>query len=67
LLQETDRMAKRMISSGKAPILLTSPVLRPTLYNFFSPMLSDISVLSYNDLSPDASVEVGDQLHLTTS
>jgi len=67
LLQETDRLAKRMISAGKAPVLLTSPVLRPTLYNFFSPMLPDISVLSYNDLLPNATVEVGEQIRLTTS
>ncbi|HET6567151.1 MAG TPA: flagellar biosynthesis protein FlhA [Rhodothermales bacterium] len=66
-IQEADRLAKRMIGIGKAPVLLTSPVLRPTLYNFFSPMLSDISVLSYNDLVPDASVEVNDQLQLPSA
>ena len=64
LIVEIDRLAKRLIGAGRAPVLLTSPVLRPTLFNFLSPMLSDIAVLSYNDLVPDASVEVVDQLKL---
>ena len=61
---ETDRLAKRMIATGHPPVLLTSPVLRPTLFNFLSPMLSDIAVLSYNDLVPDARVEVVDQVKI---
>ena len=61
-VQEMDRQVKKMIGAGRAPVLLTSPVLRPTLYNFLSPMLSDIAVLSYNDLLPDANVEVIDQV-----
>ena len=44
--------------------MLTSPVLRPTVFNFLAPMLTDIAVLSYNDLRPDAAVEVVDQLKL---
>jgi flagellar biosynthesis protein FlhA len=61
---EIDRLAKRMIGTGYPPVLLTSPVLRPTLFNFLSPMLSDIAVLSYNDLVPDARIEVVDQVKL---
>ncbi len=61
-VQEVDRQAKRMIGGGRAPVLLTSPVLRPTLFNFLSPMLTDIAVLSYNDLLPDARIEVVDQV-----
>ena len=61
-ISETDRLARRLIGNGRSPVLLTSPVLRPTLYNFLSPMLSDIAVLSYNDLVPSASVDVVDQL-----
>ncbi|MFQ5571040.1 MAG: flagellar biosynthesis protein FlhA [Rhodothermales bacterium] len=63
-IREADRLAKRLIGGGHPPVLLTSPVLRPTLFNFLSPMLLDIAVLSYNDLLPDASVEVVDQLKL---
>lgn len=57
-------IVREMISQGHSPVLLTSPVLRPTLYRFLSPMLSDISVLSYNDLTQDASIEVVDQIQL---
>jgi flagellar biosynthesis protein FlhA len=64
LIQEANQLSKRMISNGQAPILLTSPVLRSTLYNFLAPSVPDIAVLSYNDLVPDASVEVVDQLKL---
>ena len=62
VVREVDRLAKRLIGSGRAPVLLTSPVLRPTLYNFLSPMVSDIAVLSYNDLIPEAEVDVVDQV-----
>ena len=64
LIAEADRLTKRLIGQGHPPVLLTSPVLRPTLFSFLAPMLSDIAVLSYNDLLPDASVEVADQLKL---
>jgi len=64
LIQAADRLAKTMIGQGRTPILLTSPVLRPTFFSFLSPILSDITVLSYNDLVPDAQVEVIDQLKL---
>jgi flagellar biosynthesis protein FlhA len=39
--------------------------LRTTFFNFLSPTVSDIVVLSYNDLVPQAHVEVIDQLKLT--
>ncbi len=64
LIRETERVVKRMIGEGRSPVLLTTPVLRQTLYNFFSPMLSDLAVLSFNDLVPDAQVEVTEQVKL---
>ena len=63
-VREADRLAKKMITTGIPPVFLTSPVLRPTLFNFLSPMVSDVSVLSYNDLTADAEIEVIDQLKL---
>ena len=42
-----------MIRQGFEPILLTSPVLRFTLFEFLAPILPDINVLSYNDISHD--------------
>jgi flagellar biosynthesis protein FlhA len=64
VVREVDRLAKRLIGNGRAPVLLTSPVLRPTLFSFLSPMVSDIAVLSYNDLIPEAKVEVTDQVEI---
>ena len=64
LLGEAARLTKAMIGAGKMPVLLTSPVLRSTLFNFLSPSAPDIAVLSYNDLVPDASVDVSEQLRL---
>ncbi|MEX1054619.1 MAG: flagellar biosynthesis protein FlhA, partial [Rhodothermales bacterium] len=64
VVREVDRLTKRLIGSGRAPVLLTSPVLRPTMFNFLSPMVSDIAVLSYNDLVPEAQVEVTDQVEI---
>ena len=60
------QLTSKQISDGYAPVLLTSPVIRATLYNFFSPMVSDITVLSYNDLVMDVRVEVSDQLKLAS-
>ena len=62
---EAKRLAKKLISAGHAPILLTSPVLRPTLFGFLAPALSDVAVLSYNDLIPEASIEIIGQVHLS--
>src|SRR5690606_33663580 len=56
--READRLSKKMIGVGLQPVLLTSPVLRPTLFNFLAPMVSELSVLSYNDLTADAEIEV---------
>ncbi|QXD17144.1 flagellar biosynthesis protein FlhA [Rhodocaloribacter litoris] len=65
LIQDADRLVKQLIGDGRPPVLLTSPVIRPTLFNFFSPMVPDLAVLSYNDLVSDAQVEVKGQLRLT--
>lgn len=64
-VQSAKETAQQMVSQGHSPVLLTSPVLRPTLYQFLHPTVSDISVLSYNDLTQDASIEVIDQLQLS--
>jgi len=41
-----------MLQNGHEPILLTSPLLRFTLYEFFGAILPEIVVLSYHDISP---------------
>ncbi|MFB6280016.1 MAG: flagellar biosynthesis protein FlhA [Salinibacter sp.] len=66
LVEAVDEKARQLIGEDRAPILLTSPVLRSTLYEFLEPMVSDITVLSYNDLSSDAPVDVIDQVSIPT-
>lgn len=61
---QAEDLSKRLISQGRDPVLLTSPVLRATLFDFLNPMVSDINVLSYNDLIPEANVEVIEHLSL---
>ena len=65
LIQAIDQQAKHLIGSNRAPVLLTSPVLRTTVYRFLAPMLSDIAVLSYNDLTPEAPVDVVNQVSIS--
>lgn len=54
----------KMIHQGYDPILLTSPVLRFTMFEFLAPILPEISVLSYNDISPDIQFETFDRLRV---
>ncbi|MEX0821408.1 MAG: flagellar biosynthesis protein FlhA [Rhodothermales bacterium] len=64
VVTECTALSKKMIGDGLAPVMLTSPVLRPTVFTFLSPMVSDIAVLSYNDLIPEAEVDVVDQVRI---
>lgn len=63
-IEQARELSKHLIGQGRDPVLLTSPVLRATMFDFLNPMLSDINVLSYNDLIPEANVEVIDQISL---
>lgn len=49
-------MFEKMITEGYDPILLTSPVLRPAVYDFLEPVIPEITVLSYNDLTVDTQI-----------
>ncbi len=55
------------MNSGLEPVLLTSPVLRPTVYEFLAPILPEISVLSYNDVTMDTQIKTFDKLSLNIS
>ncbi|MFB6272190.1 MAG: flagellar biosynthesis protein FlhA [Salinibacter sp.] len=66
LVEAVEEKARQLISEDRTPVLLTSPVLRSTLYEFLEPMVSDITVLSYNDLTSDAPVDVIDQVSIHT-
>lgn len=57
----------KMIRQGYDPILLTSPVLRFTLFEFLAPILPDINVLSYNDISQNVQFKTFDRLKIGQS
>ncbi|MEL7833606.1 flagellar biosynthesis protein FlhA [Fodinibius sp. Rm-B-1B1-1] len=55
---------ENMIHQGYDPILLTSPVLRHTLFEFLAPILPEINVLSYNDISQNVQFQTFDRLRI---
>ncbi|TNE74591.1 flagellar biosynthesis protein FlhA [bacterium] len=61
------KVFEKMMNNGHEPVLLTSPVLRPTVYEFLSPILPEISVLSYNDVTMDTQIKTFDKLSLTSN
>ncbi len=62
LYQSSSKIFTNMVKKGLEPILLTSPILRFTLYEFLAPILPDINVLSYNDISQDIQFKTFDRL-----
>ncbi len=64
LYKTASQVFQDMIRQGYDPILLTSPVLRFTLYEFLAPILPDINVLSYNDISADVQFKTFDRLRI---
>ncbi|MEX0944437.1 MAG: flagellar biosynthesis protein FlhA [Balneolaceae bacterium] len=64
LYKNASKIFQDMIKQGYDPILLTSPVLRFTLYEFLVPILPDINVLSYNDISADVQFKTFDRLRI---
>lgn len=61
------RSFEKMMSNGFEPALLTSPVLRPTVYEFLAPILPEISVLSYNDVTMDTQIKTFDKITLNNA
>ncbi|TVQ12138.1 MAG: flagellar biosynthesis protein FlhA [Balneolaceae bacterium] len=55
---------EKMIKQDLEPVLLTSPVLRATIYDFLNPVLPDVAVLSYNDISLDTQIKKFDRVVL---
>ena len=64
LYKNASSIFEKMIRQGYEPILLTSPVLRFTLFEFLAPILPDINVLSYNDISQDVQFKTFDRLRM---
>lgn len=62
LYQSASATFTNMVRKGFEPVLLTSPILRFTLFEFLAPILPDINVLSYNDISQDIQFKTFDRL-----
>lgn len=62
LYQSSSTTFTNMVRKGFEPVLLTSPILRFTLFEFLAPILPDINVLSYNDISQDIQFKTFDRL-----
>lgn len=67
LYKSASQTFDNMIRQGYDPILLTSPVLRYTLFEFLAPILPDINVLSYNDISQDVQFKTFGRLKLNST
>ncbi|MDR8394236.1 flagellar biosynthesis protein FlhA [Aliifodinibius sp. S!AR15-10] len=63
--KNSSEVFEQMIRQGYEPVLLTSPVLRFTLFEFLAPILPEINVLSYNDISPDVQFKTFDRLRIS--
>lgn len=58
------KVFEKMISTGLEPILLTSPVLRPALYDFMVNIMPEVAVLSYNDITIDTQIKKFERIEL---
>lgn len=57
LFDGLNKNAEAMISQGKKPLLLVSPQIRRQLRNFIEPVLPNVHVLSFSELTPDTSIK----------
>ncbi|MAO63664.1 MAG: flagellar biosynthesis protein FlhA [Balneola sp.] len=64
IYQNASSLFDKMIREGYEPVLLTSPILRFTMFEFLAPILPDINVLSYNDISQDVQFKTFGRLKL---
>lgn len=64
---QCSKVFEKMINEGHEPVMLTSPVLRPTIYEFLVPILPEISVLSYNDVTMDTQIQTYERIMINAS
>ena len=62
-----NKVFEKMIAGGHKPIILTSPVLRPAIYDFLVSVIPDVVVLSYNDLTIDTQIKKFEKIELEKS
>ena len=64
LYMSCSKVFQGLLNNGSDAVLMTSPVLRPTLYEFLVPILPEIHVLSYNDITMDTQIKTVDRISL---
>ncbi|MCH8557601.1 MAG: flagellar biosynthesis protein FlhA [Balneolia bacterium] len=64
IYKNSSSVFERMIRDEYEPILLTSPVLRATMYEFLAPILPDLHVLSYNDITANVQFKTYDRISI---
>lgn len=57
LFESIGEKVEKMLSSGKKPLILVSPQIRRHIRNFVEPVLPNLTVLSYSELTPDTNVK----------
>ena len=57
LFQDLKEKMDAMLGSGKRPILLVSPQIRRQVRNFIEPVLPEMAVLAYSELTPETQLE----------
>jgi len=64
LYVQASKVFEKMMTSGHEPVLLTSPVLRPVLFDFMVTIIPEITVLSYNDVTVDTQINKFERIEL---
>jgi len=64
LYVQSSKVFEKMMAEGHEPVLLTSPVLRPVVFDFMVTIIPEITVLSYNDVTVDTQINKFERIEL---
>jgi len=56
LFENIQEKVEKMLAAGHRPIILVSPQIRRAVKNFIAPVLPNVTVLSYTELTPDTNL-----------
>ncbi|MCK5521007.1 MAG: FHIPEP family type III secretion protein, partial [Candidatus Marinimicrobia bacterium] len=56
LFEQINEKVEKMLGAGSRPIILVSPQIRRAVKNLISPVLPNVTVLSYTELTPDTNL-----------
>ena len=57
LFENVAEKIEQMVSSGSRPVLLVSPQIRRVVRNFIEPVLPNVSIVSYSELTSDINIK----------